>query len=50
MINGCADISNWEVITILDPFNEIKATIVDPWKKEYLMTVPMKLIKTKTKN
>lgn len=50
MLNACADISMWEVIAILDPFNEIKATIIDPWKKEYLVTVPVKLIKPKLKN
>ena len=49
MMAQCDDLSRWELDMCIDPYTDIKATVVDPWKKAYLLTIPVKLIKQKNK-
>ena len=47
MMGLCEDLTRWEVDMCIDPYTDIKATVIDPWKKAYLLTIPVKLIKPK---
>lgn len=49
MMAQCDDLSRWELDMCIDPYTDIKATVIDPWKKAYLLTIPVKLIKQKNK-
>ena len=49
MLAQCDDLSRWELDMCIDPYTDIKATVTDPWKKAYLLTIPVKLIKQKNK-
>ena len=45
MMDQCDDLSRWTISVGVDPFRDIKATVVDPWDKAYLITIPFKLLK-----
>jgi hypothetical protein len=45
MMSQCDDLSRWELDMCVDPYTDIKATVTDPWKKAYLLTIPVKLMK-----
>jgi hypothetical protein len=45
MLAQCDDLSQWELDMAVDPYTDIKATVVDPWRKTYLLTIPVKLMK-----
>jgi len=44
MLALCEDVSRWELHMCINPNTDIKATIIDPWKKTYLLTIPGKLL------
>ena len=44
MLGLCEDVSRWELHMCINPNTDIKATITDPWKKTYLLTIPGKLL------
>lgn len=44
MLALCEDVSKWELHMCINPNTDIKATIIDPWKKTYLLTIPGKLL------
>ena len=44
MLALCQDVSQWELHMCINPNTDIKATIIDPWKKTYLLTIPGKLL------
>jgi hypothetical protein len=44
MLGLCEDVSRWELHMCINPNTDIKATIIDPWKKTYLLTIPGKLL------
>ena len=45
MMDQCDDLSRWTISVGVDPYRDIKATVVDPWDKAYLITIPFKLLK-----
>ena len=44
MMDTCDDLSRWTISASVDPYKDIKATVVDPWDKAYLLTIPVKLL------
>ena len=44
MMDQCDDLSRWTISAGVDPYKDIKATVVDPWDKAYLLTIPVKLL------
>ena len=42
LLSTCEDVSCWELHMCIE--SNIKATIIDPWKKTYLLTIPGNLI------
>ena len=44
MMDQCDDLSRWTISAAVDPYKDIKATVVDPWDKAYLLTIPVKLM------
>jgi len=44
MMDQCDDLSRWTISAGVDPYRDIKATVVDPWDKAYLLTIPVKLL------
>jgi hypothetical protein len=40
MMDQCDDLSRWTISAGVDPYKDIKATVVDPWDKAYLLTIP----------
>lgn len=44
MMEQCDDLGRWTISASVDPYNDIKATVVDPWDKAYLLTIPVKLV------
>ena len=48
MMSLCDDLSRWELDICVDPYTDIKATVIDPWNKAYLLTIPVKLMKQKS--
>lgn len=45
-LSKCADIGDWAIDVMIYPVESIRATIVDPWKKAYLLTIPVNLLST----
>ena len=45
-LSKCADIGDWAIDVMISPVESIRATIVDPWKKAYLLTIPVNLLST----
>ena len=44
MMDQCDDLSHWTISASVDPFRDIRATVVDPWDKPYILTIPVKLM------
>lgn len=44
MMEQCEDLGHWSISASVDPYHDIKATVVDPWDKAYLLTIPVKLL------
>ena len=44
MMYQCDDLSRWTISASVDPYKDIKATVVDPWEKAFLLTIPVKLL------
>lgn len=44
LLSQCQDVSCWELHMSINPKADIKATIIDPWKKAYLLTIPGSLL------
>jgi hypothetical protein len=44
MMDQCEDLSRWTISAGVDPYRDIKATVIDPWEKAYLLTIPVKLL------
>ena len=36
------DLTRWELDVCVNPWADIRATIRDPWRKAYLMTIPVR--------
>ena len=45
-LSKCADIGDWAIDVMIYPVESIRATIVDPWKKAYLLAIPVNLLST----
>jgi hypothetical protein len=43
-LRKCSDISDWAIDVLIYPTECIRATIVDPWRKAYLLTIPVNLM------
>lgn len=43
-MDQCEDLCRWTISASVDPHKDIKATVVDPWNKAYLLTIPVKLL------
>lgn len=44
MMDQCDDLRKWVLNACIDPYQHIKATIIDPWNKAYILTIPVKLL------
>ena len=44
MMDQCDDLSRWTISASVDPDKDIKATVRDPWDKDFLLTIPVKLL------
>jgi hypothetical protein len=43
LLDKCQDLSRWTILASVDPNQDIKATITDPWDKEYMLTIHVRL-------